>query len=221
METNRINMHKTILSLCLLFACFNQVQSQVVPNFENPCNYAVLTPSKYNANFTEYGVYSVSSDFEEKIYLRYYLSDYTVTNYHTSYTSTGSYTSSSTKRPRILSLELHFKHINTPEKNYKVEVVFNDGKKLKKRMSHKTFNQKKFPSWLDTEKTECCTVSISLSKRNLDLFRNSTIKEIRINGETRVIETEQALAIQMGAECMSTNNIFSQPAKPKEKKRKE
>jgi hypothetical protein len=40
------------------------------------------------------------------------------------------------------------------------------------------------------------------------------------NGETRVIDPEQARVIQMGAECMSTNNIFSPTKKPKEKKQR-
>jgi hypothetical protein len=217
-------MMKPIILLSILLSVVNSIQAQTVLKFEDPCNYVTTNPSKYNKKLTEYAVYSISSDYDERIHLRYYQSDETFQNTQTVYTGAGgSYRSTSTVRPMIFSLELNFKNLETPVKNYYVEIVFSDGHSIKKKLSYKTFNPTEFTAFKSNRWDEtpgCCSVGLKLKKKHLKLFRNSTIKEITFNGDTRVIDPEQARVIQMGAECMSTNNIFAPTKKPKEKKQR-
>lgn len=205
-------MIKQILIIFILVVYNLTIQAQVVLNFEDPCGYVTTNPSKYNKNITEYSVNSVSSDYEEMIILKYHQSDktYTTTQMTSMPGQNAVTTKSYTTQPMIFSIELDFKNIEIPQDDYIIEILFNNGKKIKKKISYKKSEQLK--------RFNRTKIKVTLRKQTLKLFRNSTIKEIRINGVTREIDPEQARKIQMGAECMSTQNIFNTTRKPRVKK---
>ena len=195
-----MKMLKQVIFFLLLPVSLNTLHSQELTESLDSCEYLESNPSKYDYKFIEYRVFSPSPDNKTNLNLRYHLTDET-------YPSNNPYMRFDAPVHHIRkTLEITIHNFEPPKEKYLIKIVLNDGKILKRKNLGREEDQTVYISTDITQKTTVAKISppikVWLSKKQLKALQNSTIKEIRINGETTVIEAEQAKIIQSGAVCM-------------------
>lgn len=201
-------MLKPITLILSLVLNLNTLHSQVEIEKTDSCKYLEISPSKYDNKFIEYRVFSPSLDFKTILNLRYHLSDETFPS------NVPNMTFSQPVHHIRKTLEITIHDFKPPEEKYLIEIVLNDGKILKRKNRGREEDQTVFIATDIYTKTTVAKITppikVWLSKKQLKFLQKSTIKEIRINGETKVIEAEQAKIIQSGAVCMF-EKIYNAP----------
>ena len=196
-------MSKTTILLVIMLVFASTINAQIELTLDDPCDYiSTDTVSVGAIMYAQFYAKSVSPDYNEKIELAYAFRKYTRNLAFQSGDTVINYVETGVSLPLSFKLNIAFKKIDVPDDKYDFEIIFSNGKKIKRRLKS---------AHIQLDDDSYYNLIVPLKQKHLRHFKNSPIKEIIINGQTRTINPQQAHLLQLGAECMSVQQIFRVP----------